>query len=206
MQGFVKTSGVAPKQILFCTDPQVSVGVIVDDAGVTAGSDGAKVVKAGTPLYGSITDRDTPVKVSSSSISASATATVTGTGVTAVTVTAATFSTGVSGVSGTYVFTYDGSASKWVYGSTAIDSISTTYGITVTGTPADGDKITVVFTAAYTTTPIGVLLHDVDVTAGDDNGTCLIFGFVDLNKVDESVISALVAAQAALDGKVYLCK
>lgn len=206
MQGFVKTTATNVKQILFCTDPQVSVGIIVDDAGVEAGADGRKVVKAGTPVYGSLTDRSTPMKISSSSISASATATVTGTGVTAATVTAATFSTGVSGVSGTYVFTYDGSASKWKYGSTAIDSISTTYGITVTGTPADGDQITVVFTAAYTTAPIGVLLHDVDVTAGDDNGTCLIFGFVDLNKVDASVISALVAVQAALDGKVYLCK
>lgn len=30
----------------------------------------------------------------------------------------------------------------------------------------------------------GVLLHDLDVTDGDANGTMLVFGFVDLNKID----------------------
>ena len=32
MQGFKKTVAVNVDQILFCTDPQVSVGIIVDDA------------------------------------------------------------------------------------------------------------------------------------------------------------------------------
>lgn len=204
MQGFVKTTATNVKQILFCTDPQVSVGIIVDDAGVEAGADGRKVVKAGTPMYGSLTARETAFKISTSSVAASATATVSGTGVTAATVTAATFSTAVSGASGIYEFEYSESDTSWQYDGT--DITTTTYGITVTGTPADGDKITVDFTAAYNTTPVGVLLHDVDVTAGDDNGTCLIFGFVDLNKVDSSVVTTLVAAQSALDGKVYLCK
>lgn len=204
MQGFVKTTATNIKQILFCTDPQVSVGIIVDDAGVEAGADGRKVVKAGTPMYGSLTDRDTAFKTSTSSVAASATATVSGTGVTAATVTAATFSTAVSGASGVYEFEYSGSDTSWQYDGT--DITTTTYGIAVTGTPADGDKITVDFTAAYNTAPVGVLLHDVDVTAGDDNGALLIFGFVDLNKVDSSVVTILVAAQSALDGKVYLCK
>lgn len=39
----------------------------------------------------------------------------------------------------------------------------------------------------------GVLLHDVDVTEGDTNGTLLIWGFVDLNKVD-STTAALITA------------
>ena len=30
----------------------------------------------------------------------------------------------------------------------------------------------------------GVLLHDLDVTDGDANGTMLVFGFIDLNKID----------------------
>ena len=204
MQGFVKTTATNVKQILFCPDPQVSVGIIVDDAGVEAGSDGTKIVKAGTPMYGSLTDRDTAFKTSTSSVAASATATVSGTGVTAATVTAATFSTAVSGASGVYEFEYSESDTSWQYDGTDISTV--TYGITVTGTPADGDKITVDFTAAYNTAPVGVLLHDVDVTAGDDNGALLIFGFVDLNKVDSSVVTTLVAAQSALDGKVYLCK
>ena len=204
MQGFVKTTATNVKQILFCTDPQVSVGIIVDDAGVEAGADGRKVVKAGTPMYGSLTARDTAFKTSTSSVPASATATVSGTGVTAATVTAATFSTAVSGASGIYEFEYSLSDTSWQYDGTDISTV--TYGITVTGTPADGDKIIVDFTAAYNTAPVGVLLHDVDVTAGDDNGALLIFGFVDLNKVDASVATALVAVASALDGKVYLCK
>ena len=36
-----------------------------------------------------------------------------------------------------------------------------------------------------------VLLHDVDVTDANANGTALIFGFVNLNRVDASVVSAI---------------
>lgn len=36
-----------------------------------------------------------------------------------------------------------------------------------------------------------VLLHDVDVTAGAANGTALIFGFVNLNRVDADVATAI---------------
>lgn len=41
-----------------------------------------------------------------------------------------------------------------------------------------------------------VLLHDVDVTSGNANGTALIFGFVDLNKIDTTTQSALTTARA----------
>jgi len=39
---------------------------------------------------------------------------------------------------------------------------------------------------------VGVLLHDVDVTDGSNNGTALLFGFVNLNMVDADV-QALIA-------------
>jgi hypothetical protein len=39
---------------------------------------------------------------------------------------------------------------------------------------------------------VGVLLHDVDVTNGNNNGTALLFGFVNLNHVDADV-QALIA-------------
>lgn len=42
-----------------------------------------------------------------------------------------------------------------------------------------------------------VLLHDVDVTAGNANGTALIFGFVNVNRVDADVAAAITAAAAA---------
>ena len=42
-----------------------------------------------------------------------------------------------------------------------------------------------------------VLLHDVDVTAGNANGTALIFGFVNVNRVDSDVATAITTAAAA---------
>lgn len=39
-----------------------------------------------------------------------------------------------------------------------------------------------------------VLLHDVDLSNGQTNGTALIFGFVDLNKVDTTTQTTLKAA------------
>lgn len=39
-----------------------------------------------------------------------------------------------------------------------------------------------------------VLLHDVDVTSGNANGTALIFGFVNLNRVEADISSAITAA------------
>lgn len=39
-----------------------------------------------------------------------------------------------------------------------------------------------------------VLLHDVDVSNGQTNGTALVFGFVDLNKVDTTTQTLLKTA------------
>ena len=41
----------------------------------------------------------------------------------------------------------------------------------------------------------GVLLHDVDVTDGDTNGTLLIWGFVDLNKIDTTTAELLTTTR-----------
>ena len=41
-----------------------------------------------------------------------------------------------------------------------------------------------------------VLLHDVDVTSGNANGTALIFGFVNVNRVDSDVATAIKTAVA----------
>ena len=70
-----------------------------------------------------------------------ASASVSGTGITAASVTASTFATQVQG-SGEYVFTYDGT--NWVFNSQNVTL--NTYGISTTGTAAEGDIITVTFT------------------------------------------------------------
>ena len=38
-----------------------------------------------------------------------------------------------------------------------------------------------------------VLLHDVDVTNGNANGTALLFGFVNLNRIDTTTVAKLKA-------------
>lgn len=122
MSGFKKSTAVTPTQILFNTEPQVSVGIVVSDSGVTANSEGKKIVKAGTPLTGNLEARSTA------------------------------------------------------------------------------------FTAG-TSNAVGVLLHDVDVTNGAENGTLLIFGFVNLDRLD-SATAALITSdvKTALNAKVTFIK
>lgn len=51
-----------------------------------------------------------------------------------------------------------------------------------------------------TATPMNaVLLHDVDVTEKNANGTALIFGFINVNRVEADVATAITAA-LAVDG------
>lgn len=49
-----------------------------------------------------------------------------------------------------------------------------------------------------------VLLHDVDVTAGDANGTALIFGFVNVNRVDTDVAALITTAAGNADASKLL--
>lgn len=117
-------SAVNVNQILFCTDPQVSVEVIVDNtASVT--ENGRKIVKAGTPLSGDLTARNTAF----------------------------------------------------------VKAVDTTNSAT------------------------GILLHDVDVTDGDNNGTLLIFGFVNLERLDTTTAALITdTRKTELSGKVTFLK
>lgn len=115
--------GVAPTQILFNTQNQVSVGVVVSNAVSSQTVDGRKIVKAGTPLTGDLTTRTTA------------------------------------------------------------------------------------FTAAGESNAVGVLLHDVDVTDGNANGTLLIWGFVNLDHIDSTTQALLTSGvKGFLSGKVYFLK
>lgn len=112
------------KHILIGNDSyMLTLGAIIKATGVSAGTDGRKIVKAGTPLYGDIEKRDT--------------------------------------------------------------------GFTIAG--AEGAS------------PVCVLLHDVDVTAGDENGTIVIAGCVDLLKLETSVKTALTSSvKAALSRIIFV--
>lgn len=73
------------------------------------------------------------------------------------------------------------------------------------GTPLTGDldTRTKAFTEAAaggSTEPsnaVGVLLHDVDVTTGSANGTLLLFGFVNTNRIDAKTREKLTATVKA---------
>lgn len=115
--------GVAPTQILFNAQNQMSVGVVVSNAVSSQTVDGRKIVKAGTPLTGDLTTRTTA------------------------------------------------------------------------------------FTAAGESDAVGVLLHDVDVTEGNANGTLLIWGFVNLDHIDSTTQALLTSGvKGFLSGKVYFLK
>jgi hypothetical protein len=79
------------------------------------------------------------------------------------------------------------------------------------GTPLNGDlkaRDTAFVKAVDSTNPaVGVLLHDVDVTDADANGTLLIWGFVNMGRL-ESDISALITStrETELAGRVFFLK
>lgn len=62
-------------------------------------------------------------------------------------------------------------------------------------------------TSSGSSNVVGILLHDVDVTEGDTNGTLLIWGFVDLNKLDTATAALITTeVKTALKGGVTFLK
>lgn len=79
------------------------------------------------------------------------------------------------------------------------------------GTPLNGDLTArgTAFTAAAddTAPAVGILLHDVDVTDGDANGSLLIWGFVNLDRIDAATSAKITAARKTeLTGSVWFLK
>lgn len=111
-----RTYGAPEKNILVDEKNSTAVSIKIANTGVSANADGQKIVKAGTPVYGSLTARET-------------------------------------------AFTISGSA---------------------------GAK------------PVGVILHDVDVTSGTKNSQIVISGIIDVSKVETTVATALTSAVADL--------
>ena len=192
--GISSKSYTNPTQILANVELQASVGCVVDDSlGTTVGN--YKIAKAGTPIYVDFSNLQTPAVGASEAVSESATASIgESTGITAASVVAATFGEKVEDASGTYVFeaTVEDTTTTWKLGDNTVTLSD--YGVAVTGTANDGDAVTVTYTAASAAVVANaVLLHDVDVTSGDANGTALYFGVVNINRLDSSVQSLVTA-------------
>lgn len=74
------------------------------------------------------------------------------------------------------------------------------------GTPLEGDltKRTTAFTKSTSEDAIGVLLHDVDVTDGSNNGELMYWGSVDVNKVDSTTAKLYTETiKDALKGAIW---
>jgi len=203
--GVTKTTYGAPVQILANVELQYSMGCRVPQSLGTDVSGVGKIAKAGTPVFIDLGSRDAVPVAAPGSVTETATGSVvTGAGITKVEVVAATFKTAVSNTAGTYKFkaTVADETTTWKLGNDTVTL--NTYGITVTGTVANNDEIQVVFTASGTVTANAVLLHNVDVTGGTKNGTALLFGFVNYNRL-EADVQALVTPGTKI-GDVQIVK
>ena len=124
VNGVRKESFYTPKTILFDSGPKRTISCMVANTGVSAGDDGRKIIKAGSPVKGDLTARQTAFTLTTSEEDCA-----------------------------------------------------------------------------------GVLLHDADVTDGNANATLLIFGSVDLNKLDETTEALITAnVKTKLAGKVTFIK
>ena len=132
-----------PKQIMLADEVMVSFGVVVGNTGVSAGSDGRKILRAGTPIAGKLDERNTAFKK-------------------------------------------------------ATDVPSSEGNLTV-----GGEGGTIQLPTAASSDAVGILLHDVDVTNGNANGAIVVFGFVDLEKLDAETFKLITdGVKNALAGKI----
>lgn len=97
------------------------------------------------------------------------------------------------------LFAVEHQVSMGVVVSKALGVAEGTKKVVKAGTPLTGNlnARTTAFTAATADSSteasdaVGVLLHDVDVTTGDANGTLLLFGFVNTNRIDATTKAKL---------------
>ena len=94
-----------------------------------------------------------------------------------------------------------------VVSNTGVDADSHGKKILRAGTPLTGDieaRNTAFTKDTVGTSTSGILLHDVDVTNGNNNGVIVLFGFVDLEKLDTETFKLITdGIKTALAGKIW---
>lgn len=234
--GITKVTGAAPVQILFNVQNQMSVGIKVDDAVDYQTINGRKIVKAGTPLTGDLKNRATAftkgisggtkgvftLQITTAFV-ADEKITIDGTDYTCAAtedVSAKKFAGATAAAQITSLLKmvttddYDvaavsGATDKLGFTQKTPDA-SDTSGPTVSKTSttgAIGSVTKVTDPVDPTANAVGILLHDVDVTDGDANGSLLIWGFVNINRIDaitQGMISP--ALETALAGRIWFLK
>ena len=230
--GISKVIGSAPVQILFNVQNQMAVSILVDDGNYVE-EGGRKLVKAGTPLTGDLTNRssaftkgvtdgtkgvftlqittafaaDEKLTIDGTDYTCAATEDVAGkkfaganaaAQVTSLLKMVATDDYDVAAVSG---------ATDKLGFTQKTPNASDTSGPTVSktsSTGAIGSVTKVTDPVDGTATAVGILLHDVDVTDGDANGSLLIWGFVNVNRIDSTTQGMISSAlKTDLAGKIW---
>ena len=75
------------------------------------------------------------------------------------------------------------------------------------GTPVGGADVLTNRQAALsqnTENPVGIILHDVDVTNGDENATLVLKGQVDLLKLEDDVKALVTTAKEKLTNIIFM--
>lgn len=113
--GITKVTGMTKKSIVIDNKLMFATSCMIANTGVSAGDGGRKIVKAGTPLKGDVTNRETAFEVAT----------------------------------------------------TSTDNV------------------------------VGIAEFDVDVTDGNANGACILFGFIDESKLDSDVTEKITTVTKA---------
>lgn len=217
--GITRTNYGAPKQILANVDLQASVGCIVAQAvGTNVGI--KKIAKAGTPITIDMANLQTPatgavgptlgvftlqittafvadekITIEGVDYTCAATEDVAGKKFAGANAAAQVTSLLKMVTTDDYnVAAVDGATDKIGFTQKVVD-VADQSGPTVSKTSSTGaiGSVTKVTTPDAGITGNAVLLHDVDVTAGNANGTALIFGFVNVNRLEPDVQAKVVA-------------
>lgn len=96
---------------------------------------------------------------------------------------------------------FNSTALSCVVANTGVEDDSNGKKIIKAGTPVTGDltERNTPFTVDKTgANPVGVILHDVDVTDGNANSQVVIFGFIDISKLDDEVVGIITTAAPKL--------
>ena len=232
--GISKVTGAAPEQILFNVQNQMAVSIKVNKstAGYVT-ENGRKILKAGTPLAGDLANRATAftdgvtagtkgvftVQITTAFV-ADEKITIEGVDYTCKSTESVTDKQFAGSTAAEQVTSllkmvttekYDvaavsGATDKLGFTQKVADGDDTS-GPTVTktsSTGAIGSVTKVTNPVSGSSSAVGVLLHDVDITDVDANGSLLIWGFVNMNRLSQAA-SALItsAVKTALAGRVW---
>jgi hypothetical protein len=228
-----KETALTPKTILLHNDA-TAVGVVVDDAYYVTDTAGRKIVPKGTPLTGDLTARatafvkaaDTQADVKgiytlqiTTAFIADEVLTIEGVDYTAKAVESVAnkeFAVGADASAQVTSllkmvtcadFDVTGATDTLTFTQKAANEANVPVVSKTSATGVIGPVKTVAAPVVAANNAVGVLQHDTDVTDGNNNGSLIVRGDVDLNKLDTDTANLVTAAcKRAVAGRILFMK